>query len=142
MNSQHSHAVRWSPTMSTANNGISVLFNSTYTVGQAPSSTVVGTVSGRYIGGWVVIGHIYCTGQNVTVSVKRLVNGAWVAENTNEVPKDDNGNTLADGATLTASTVYGPYKWYQSDEKQLYITNGATGPTIHVARIAWYPGGS
>ncbi len=119
--------IRFNPTMSVANNGVSVIWNSTHGFGPTPSSTVVGPYRGLYLNRRLVWAMLV-TDQNITLSARKLINGAWVAVTTADFPL-----TLTSGdATITASaTTQATCSWLIPWDCELYTTNGATGPTIN-----------
>jgi hypothetical protein len=119
--------IRFNPTMSTANNGVSVIFNSTQGFGPVPSSTAVGDMRGRFLN-WRLIWSELLTAQNTTMSARKLANGAWVAVTTADFPL-----TLASGdATITANAApQATCSWLVPWDFLLYETNGAPGPTVH-----------
>lgn len=123
--------IRFNPTMSVANNGVSVIFNSTQGFGPVPSSTTVGSMRGRFLNWRLVWAHLV-TDQNITLSARKLVNGAWVAVTTVDFPL-----TLASGdATITASaTTQETLSWRVPWDFVLYTTNGATGPTVNAIEV-------
>lgn len=119
--------IRFNPTMSVANNGVTVIFNSTQGFGPVPSSTTVGEKRGAFLNWRLVWAHLV-TDQNVTLNARKLVNGAWVAVTTADFPI-----ALTSGdATITASaTTQTTKSWLVPWDFVLYYTNGATGPTVH-----------
>jgi hypothetical protein len=121
------HNIRFNPTMSVANNGVSVILNTTQGFGPVASSTTVGTRRGKYLNWRLVWAHLV-TDQNVTLTAKKLVNGAWVAVTSADFPL-----ALSSGdATITASaTTQETLSWLLPWDALLYATNGATGPTVN-----------
>lgn len=112
--------MRFNPTIDADDDAVSVIFNTTYGFGPVPSSTVIGDRRGSFQNHRLILDHIKVGNQAVTISFKKLVDGAWVA---------DPDAPIADGTSLTASTTHGPYNWYLAGgEKQCYLTNGGTGP--------------
>ncbi len=105
------------PTMSVANNGVSVIVNTTQSFADTPSSTGRGDHRLRFAGHRLV-GRIKVGDQAVTWSAKRWSDGAWVA---------DLDSDIADGTSLTASTSYDVNELITGDVVR-YTTNGATGP--------------
>lgn len=107
--------------ITTANNGVSVIWNSTYGIARwnEYSSTVVGPERGHYTGIRVVV-TVECTGQNVTINQAELDgSGAW-----------DVVNGSGSGQTVTAGAGPVTFNWMPgTPDHQVYITNGATGPT-------------
>lgn len=111
---------RFIPATTIANDGVTVVFNTTWGLAKVASSTTLGDKRGRYNGYRLLIDHIKVGNQAVTISFKKYVDGAWVA---------DLDAPLPDGTSLTASTTYQSMNWYlEGGERQCYITNGGTGP--------------
>ena len=117
--------MQFQPTISVADNGITPIFNTTVGLDGAQSSTTVGTKRGMFPNLWLVVPYILCTAQNVTLTFQTLINGAWASSL--DVPTGYSGgnNTITANASAQAGfsiRLYG--------ETNIFITNGATGPTI------------
>lgn len=104
------------PSVTLANNGVSVVFDTTYSANTASwVSTAAGTLRNQFPR-WRIIGWILCTDQNVTARLDYLTDaGAW--------------STGAKSQTCTAGTEQ-PISWLaNSTDWRLVVVNGATGPT-------------
>lgn len=113
-------------TPSTANNGVTVYLNTTYGDGTETSTGI-----GEHRGLWInhrLVWALKVTGQNITLSARKLINGAWEQVTTADFPL-----TLTNGdVTITASsTVQATCSWLLPWDVCLYSTNGAAGPTIN-----------
>ncbi len=124
-----SEAMAFKPDWSTANNGITVLINTTqgFSSNEALSSTIVGPLRGMFRNRSLMVQHMV-TAQNVTVKARKLVNGAWDEETTLQFPL-----TLTSGdATITANAEpQEPWTYQMPYDVVIWMLNGATGPTIH-----------
>lgn len=113
------------PTITLANAGVSTILNTTaiHTVGPSDThSTMIGSQRGCFLGWRLIIPFFDVGDQAVTLSLKVLAAGAWVA-----CPADLQPG-YADGATLAASTRHQGINWLLHSEVAIFITNGATGP--------------
>jgi hypothetical protein len=113
-------------TISTANNGITPILNTTTGI-KNPSSTGVGARRGAYAGKWLYIPNYLFTAQNVTLTFQTLANGAWVSDLDVNVPSGfvGGGNTITANASIQDGFVH-----FIAGEVNVFITNGGTGPTI------------
>ena len=112
-------------TCSVANNGVTTILNTTAWDGRQLYTTI-GEHRGLFLG-WRLVGTILCVTQNVTLSARRLINGAWAQDVTADTPWTLTSGDLTITAAAAAQT---KFNWLLSGESLLYITNGATGPTI------------
>jgi len=116
-------------TVTTANNGITPIFNSSvWGTGTPPTSTAIGPNIGtscltRNI--WLVVPYILCTAQNVTLTFQTLINGAWASALDVPMGYVGGGNTIAANASAQAG-----FSWRLYGDSNVFITNGGTGPTI------------
>jgi hypothetical protein len=121
--------VKFKPTISVANNGITPILNTTawgYNV--VPTSTLIGKnrgAAGQLTNLWLVVPYILCTAQNVTLTFQTLINGAWASAI--DVPTGylGGGNTITANASAQAG-----FSWRLYGDSNVFITNGGTGPTI------------
>lgn len=107
------------PAVVLTNNGVSPLFDSTYSFCTAPSPTVVGPFRGRRIN-VRISGVVTSTTQNVTIRLDYLdASGSWVT-----------------GATTSAVTAGTPTPFDYlpiAADWRVVILNGATGPSALTA---------
>lgn len=121
------------PTMSLSNNGTTYLFDTTAPVGVAPAasyttrghgvamaSSAVGPERQKYQGISKIITSVYTTGQNVTLKLDTLLDGAWVN---------------AYSVTVTAGTPLERVWDVGGVECRAYVENGATGPTTSASAL-------
>lgn len=112
-----SSAGNFTPTVTLANNGVTVVYDTTYGFGRATSTTVVGPFRSRRANHRCA-GSVTCTDQNVTLRLDGLENGAWV--------------TGISSTTVTAGNTQ-PFDFLsRHPDWRVVIVNGATGPTTLV----------
>ncbi|MDX2253301.1 MAG: hypothetical protein NW202_13530 [Nitrospira sp.] len=113
-------------TPSMANNGITPILNTTQIYG-TPSSTEIGPQRNQYQNWWLVIPYLYFTGQDVTLTIQQLINGAWASATALAVPT---GYTGGANVIAASATPYERFTMRIYAETNIFLTNGAAGPTI------------
>jgi hypothetical protein len=109
------------PPANPGNSGTAILFDSTYMLLGTPVLNTPGPYRGMARNLKRALVSIYVTAQNVTLIARTLAAGStsW---------RTYNGTGA--GETVTASTYFERDVLLIGDDFQLYIANGATGPTV------------
>jgi len=106
--------------------GVTTWLNTTDALSAQSGIAYVGPERGRF-NDWRLIGVFLVTGQNVTLSARRLINGLWAAEVAADTPW---ALVAGDIALVQSATPQTKINWLLTSEQNLYTTNGGVGPSV------------
>jgi hypothetical protein len=119
--------IRITRTCSVATNGVTVYVNTTDMLTALTSGATVGPQRGQFLN-WRLVWTLLVTDLNITLSARKLINGAWAQVTSADFPVA----LTAGDVTITANAApQQTMSWLLPWDAELYATNGGTGPTIH-----------